>query len=144
MGTFDNILFDPGPQLVWANTLVICASILLVLFLLLVAVGQGRQFSRMLRLNSLLSLSASVAAAIAAWHFYATHTFWVTFLDTWFRESHVPQSFVPVYNELVNVNQQAAVLGWMGVLLTSILLAMGLLAMGPLVMPGRPGHLPTS
>jgi hypothetical protein len=144
MGTFDNVVFDPSPQLVWAHILAICASVLLALFLLLLAVGRRRQFSRLLRLSALLTLSASVAAAIAAWHFYATHASWVTFLDTWFRESHAPQSFVPVYNELVNVNQQAAVLGWMGVLLTSILLVMGLLGMGPLVMPGRPGHLPTS
>ena len=39
MGTFDNLLFDPGPQLVWANILVICASVLLALFLFLLAVG---------------------------------------------------------------------------------------------------------
>ena len=144
MGTFDNIVFDPSPQQMWATILAICASVLLALFLLLLAVGWRRHFSRLIRLSALLTLSAGVAATIAAWHFYATHASWVTFLDTWFRESHVPQSFAPVYNELVNANQQATVLGWMGVLLTGILLAMGLLGMAPLMMSGRPRHLPTS
>jgi hypothetical protein len=144
MGTFDNIVFDPGPQLVWANILVICASTLLALFLLLLAVGWGRHFSRLIRLSALLTLSASIAATIAAQHFYATHTSWVAFLDAWFRESHAPQSFAPVYTELVNANQQAAVLGWIGVLLTGILLALSLLSLGPLVMLGRQRHLPAS
>jgi hypothetical protein len=144
MGTFDNIPFDPGPQLVWANILVICASILLALFLLLLAVGRGRQFSSRIRLNALLTLSASVAAAIAALHFYATHTFWVAYLDAWFRGSHAPQSFAPVYNELVNANHQAAVFGWTGVTLTGLLVVLDLLGTGPLVMPGRQWHLPAS
>jgi hypothetical protein len=144
MGTFDNILFDPGPQQMWATILAICASILLALFVLMLAVGWRRQFSRLIGLSTLLTLSASVAAAIAALHFYATHTFWVAFLDAWFVGSHAPQSFVPIYNELVNINHQAAVFGWTGVILTSILLALDLLSRGSLVMPGRPRHLPAS
>ena len=138
MGTFDNMVFDPSPQQMWATILAICASVLLALFLLLLAAGWRRHFSRLLCLSVLLTLSASLAATIAAWHFYATHASWVTFLDIWFRESHAPQSFTSVYNELGTVNQQAAVLGWIGVLLTNILLAIGLLGMGPLVMRGRP------
>jgi hypothetical protein len=144
MGTFNQLTFDPGPQLVWANILVICASILLALFLLVLAVGWGRHFSRLIRLSALLTLSATVAATVAAQHFYTTNASWVAFLDAWFRESHAPQSFAPVYAELVNANQQAAVLGWIGVILTGILLAMGLLGIGPLVMPRRQRHLPAS
>ena len=101
-----------------------------------------RHFSRLIRLSALLSLCASLAAAVAAWHLYTTHAFWVTFLDAWFRGSHVPQSFVSVYNELVNANQQAAVFGWIGVILMGLLLAMGLLSMALLLMPGRQSYLP--
>jgi hypothetical protein len=142
-----DILKDYGaeavaPQLMWANILVICASLLLALFLLTLVVGWAKHFSTLARLSALVSLGTSIAAAIVAHHLYDAYGYWVAFLPP-FLEGTAPEPLrVQVLNEINNANQQATVLGWVGVIMTSMLLAVGLLGVGRLVAPGRQKHLP--
>ncbi len=111
-----NITFDPSSQLMWANCLVICASLLLALFLLTLAVGWARHFSPWLRLSALLSVLASAAVTLAAHHLYDTYAFWWALLDQLFHQHAPPeQSMLVYYHEQVSANQQAAVLGGVAV-----------------------------
>jgi len=126
-----NFTFDPSPQLLWANCLAICASLLLALFLLTLAVGWARHFSPWLRLSALLSMLAGAAVTLAAHHLYDTYAFWWALLDQLFFHQHSPPepTMLVYYHEQVSANQQAVVLGWGGSVVTGALLAVGLLGM---------------
>lgn len=123
-----NLPLDPGPQLMWATGLTICASMLLALFLLTLAVGWWRHFSRWLIFYLLLTLVACVAAAFAAQQFYATYASWRNVI---FSLIHLPPTLAwgYTYHAIVAENQQATVVGWSGVIVTGMLLAPGLVGM---------------
>jgi hypothetical protein len=124
------------PQLMWANILVICAGLLLALALLTFAVEWGRPLSRLARLSVLLPLVASAAAATLAHHLYDLYSYWDNYLNvTLFttRATDNPVFVDRLFNEIVNANQQATVLGWIGVIGTSIVLALSLLGMWYLI-----------
>jgi hypothetical protein len=116
---------DANPQLMWANVLVVCASLLLALVLLTLAVGWWRHFSRWLILCGLLSLATSIAVALAAHHFYDTYASWSAFFASLLhgRSAYM----VPIYEEIGTDDQQATVLGWVGVGVTGMLLAVDFL-----------------
>jgi hypothetical protein len=120
------------PQLMWANILVICACLLLAMALLTCAVEWGRPLSRLARLSALLPLAASVAVAILAHHLYDLYSYWnhylyVTLFTT--RATDNPVFVDRLFNEIVSANQQATVLGWIGVMVTGIVLTPSLLGM---------------
>jgi hypothetical protein len=121
------------PQLMWANILAICACLLLAMALLTFAVEWGRSLSRLARLSALLPLAASVAAAILAHHLYS---YWDNYLNvTLFttRAADNPFFVGRLFNEIVSANQHATVLGWIGVTVTGIVLALSLLSMWYLI-----------
>lgn len=118
-----------APQLMWANILVICAGLLLALALLTFARGWIRRFSRPTRLGALLPLAASVFAALAAHHLDDTYAYWVAFLPTFLVESHAEPLVAQVTSEFDSANHDAAVLGWVGIILTGLLLALSLLSL---------------
>jgi hypothetical protein len=45
-------------------------------------------------------------------------------------ESHAPESVAEVFDKIVSANQQATVLGWAGVIVTGILLAVDIVGVG--------------
>jgi hypothetical protein len=104
--------------------------------LLTCAVEWGRSLSRLARLSALLPLAASVAAAIVAHHLYDLHSYWDNYLKvTLFttRATDNPVFVDRLFNEIVNANQQATVLGWIGVMVTGIVLVLSLLGMWYLI-----------
>jgi len=125
------------PHLLWADLLVICAGILLALSLVILAVSWDRHFSRKARLSALLPLAASVAAEIAAHHLYDTYAGWAGFLAWRLGGSMTEAYLVQLIHELATANQEASVLGWIGVIVTGILLAVVLLGWWRLVALGR-------
>ena len=124
------------PQLMWAKILVICACLLLAMALLTFAVEWGRSLSRLARLSALLPLAASVAVATLAHHLYDLYSYWDNYLNvTLFTRRPADNPFFVdrLFNEIVNANQHATVLGWIGVIVTSIVLALSLFGMWYLI-----------
>jgi hypothetical protein len=117
-----------APQLMWADILVICAVLLLALFLFVLAVSWERHWVWWLRLSALVSLAASVAADVAAQHLYDTYASWAGFLSWGLGGSHPPGYYVRIFNAITSANNQATVLGWAGVIATVILLTMTLVS----------------
>jgi|SRR5215469_1206033 len=130
-GTSQNVTLDP--QLMWANILVICASILLADLLLILAVGWKSHLSWRVRFTTVISLAASVFAVLTAHHLYDTYATWQAFLDVWLPESHVPESVAQVASEIAYANHDATVLGWVGIIVTGILLVLSLVGVWRLV-----------
>ena len=126
-----------APQLMWANILVISSGILLALSLSMLAVSWERHLSWWIRLSALPPLAASVAAEIAAQHLYDTYAGWAGFLAWRLGGSMTEAYLVQLIHELATANQEASVLGWIGVIVTGILLAVVLLGWWRLVAPGR-------
>ena len=129
---------DPDSQRLWATILVICASLLLALFLLLLAMGWRKQFSKWLLLGMLLSLVGSVAMAFVAHHFFDTYAFYTAFLDSVLHGRHVGPYLKVLDQDFVRDEQQATVLGWIGVSATGVVLALDVIGMGRL--RGRPSR----
>jgi hypothetical protein len=79
---------------------------------------------------ALLRLATSVAVAIAAQHLYQTYTYWVAFFPGFLEAVSHPEPLVAqIFSEFDNANQEASVLGWVGGILTGLLLALGLIGM---------------
>jgi hypothetical protein len=132
-------ILDAGPQLMWANILVICASLLLALFLLTLAMGWWRHFSRLVWLSLLLDLAVISASTVAALHLYDTYASWAAFFNSVQHGRHLGP-YLSIVNELTSDNQMAAMLGWAGVIVTGVLVAVGLLGIGRLVGPAHRRH----
>ncbi len=130
-----------APLLMWIKILEICAAILLILTMLTLLVGWLRHLSWRI---ALLPLAASVEAAIAAHSFHDTYVFWVKYLNFWYN--HRASSTVFTYSgyAIGNATHVATVLGWVAIVVTGILLALGLVGMWRLTVPGRRGRLPAS
>jgi hypothetical protein len=111
-----------APQLMWADILVICAVLLLALSLFLLTVSWERHWVWWLRLSALVPLAASVAAEVAAQHLYDTYASWAAYLSWGLAGTHLKQQVVDIVNEITRANNQATVLGWVGVIVTVILL----------------------
>ena len=79
-----------------------------------------------LRLSALVPLAASVAVDVAAQHLYDTYASWAAYLSWGLPGTRLPQQFVGIIVGLTSANHQATVLGWVGVLVTGILLAVTL------------------
>jgi hypothetical protein len=106
---------------------VICAGILLAGALFLLAAVWDRHFSWWIRLSALLPLAASVAAEIAAQHLFDTYASWAGFLPLYLGGTAPESTRVQILHALDNANQEASVLGWVGVIVMGILLAVVLL-----------------
>jgi hypothetical protein len=115
-----------APQLEWADFLVICAGLLLAAALFLLTVSWERHWVWWLRLSALVPLAASVAAEVAAQHLYDTYASWAAYLSWGLPGVRLKQQFVDIVNEITRANNEATVLGWVGVIVTVILLAVTL------------------
>ena len=134
-----------APQLLSAKILEICVGVLLVLFLLAFIIGWVRHLSWYVRLYALVPLAAGMASAIAAHALHDTYVYWVYRLYAASGAGPVPQVYyVKLQHDLASANRAATVLGWAGVIVTLILLALGLVGLWRLVVPGRRRNLPTS
>jgi hypothetical protein len=129
-----------APQVMWADLFVICAGILLALSLVTLAVGWERHLTWWVRLSALLPLAASGAAEGAAQHLYDTYASWAGFLPWGLPGARFPSQVVFIITELASANHQATVLGWVGVIVTGILLAVTLVGWWRLFVQGRNGN----
>jgi hypothetical protein len=126
-----------APQLMSVKILQICAGILLILALLTLLIGWLCHLYWRVRLLALLPLAAGIAAEIVAHVLHDTYVYWVEFLNYWLPVSY-PKGFQDHFlREIANADQAATVLGWTGVIVTGVLLALGLVGMWRLVMSGR-------
>jgi hypothetical protein len=121
---------NPSPLLLWALGLAVCASLLLVLVLLMLATWRRRHVSGLFRFCTLLSLMACVTTALAAYHFFATYASWNASLHATIeiettRGSDITYALVQAYKAILNENQQAMLVGAVGVVVTSVLLVLG-------------------
>jgi hypothetical protein len=132
------------PQLLGVKILEICAVVLLVLALLTLLVGWLRHLSWRVRLSALLPLAASVAAGIAAHALHDIYVSWVGFLNYWLPVSYPLGNQILITREITDANQTATVLGWVGIIVTGVLLALSLLGVWYLLVPGRRRHVSAS
>jgi hypothetical protein len=119
----------------WVNILSICAGILLVEALLILGVGWRWHLSWRVRYTAVISLAASAFAVLTAHHLYDTYASWRAYLHVWLPESHVPESTAQVVSKIASANREATALGWVGIIVTSILLVLGLVGGWHLVVP---------
>jgi hypothetical protein len=115
-----------APLLLWIKILEICAVVLIALALLTLLVGWLRHLSWRIRLSALVPLAASVGAAIAAHAFHDTYVFWVNYLNFWYNHRAPYAIFSHASYVIGNTTHAATVLGWVALVVTGILLALGL------------------
>ena len=134
-----------APQLLSAKILEICAGVLLVLFLLAFTIGWVQHLSWHVRLYALVPLAAGMASAIAAHALHDTYVYWVYGLYAASGAGPAPQAYYErLQRDIASANQTATVLGWVFVIVTVILLALGLVGVWRLVVHGRRRNLPAS
>jgi hypothetical protein len=125
------------PQLMSVKIVEICAVILLILAMLTLIVGWVRHLSPQVRVSALVPLAAGLAATIAAHALHDSYVYWVNFLFNVSGE-RFPKAYQDQYlRDLATANHTAAVLGWVVVIVTGILLALSFLGMLRLLMPRR-------
>jgi hypothetical protein len=140
-----SIFTSLAPQLLSAKILEICAGVLLVLFLLAFIFGWVRHLSWYVRLYALVPLTAGMASAIAAHALHDTYVYWVYGLYAASGAGPAPQAYYErLQRDIASANQAATVLGWSGIIVTVILLALGLVGLWRLVGPRRRRHLQAS
>lgn len=126
-----------APQLLSVKILEICAAVLLILALLTLLVGWVRHLSWRVRLLALLPLAAGIAAEIVAYALQDTYAYWVGFLNYWLPVSYPKGVQDHFLSEIANANQAATVLGWTGVIVTVVLLALSLVGVWRLLVSGQ-------
>jgi hypothetical protein len=127
-----------APQLLGVKITEICAGALLLLTLLTSIVGWARHLSGRVRLLALVPLAAGIAAGITAHALHESYVFWVSLFDRLAPTAPRNPNFT---NEIANANQAATVLGWIFVIVTSVVVVLSLFYLWRPVVSGRPRKL---
>ena len=106
-----------APLLMWIKILAMCTVILSALALLTFVFGWVRHLSWWVRVSALVPLAAAVGAAIAGHALHDTYAYWASYLQF----GHGPQVYyIHGVLESDSADHIAAVLGWIGLIVTAL------------------------
>ena len=123
------------PLLMWIKILEVCAVALLAVALLMLVVGWIRHVSGWMRLSALVPLAIGIGVEITAYSLHTSYVYWTTYIDAAWGAKAPPAFYSHVLYQAEQANHMGTVLGWVGVVVTGIVVAVCLVGLWRLVPP---------